>query len=133
MNELALFAGIGGGILAGIELGWRTRCAVEIDPYARRALLARQLDGSLARFPIWDDIRTFDGAHGVASKGRYRQAVIQRCAEIGWSPSAEMQEALMGIPIGWTACAPSATLKSRPKPRRRSACSMSASQPKAID
>ena len=59
---MALFAGIGGGILAGIELGWRTRCAVEIDPYARRVLLARQLDGSLPRFPIWDDIRTFDGA-----------------------------------------------------------------------
>ena len=62
-------------------------------------------------------------AHGVASKGRYRQAVIQRCAEIGWSPSAEMQEALMGIPIGWTACAPSATPKSRRKPLQRSAYS----------
>ena len=54
-------------------------------------------------------------AHGVASKGRYRQAVIQRCAEIGWSPSAEMQEALMGLPIGWTACAPSETPRCRAK------------------
>lgn len=61
MNELALFAGGGGGILGGILLGWRTRCAVEIDPYARRVLLARQRDGCLPRFPIWDDVRTFDG------------------------------------------------------------------------
>ena len=61
MNELALFAGAGGGILGGRLLGWRTVCAVEIDPYARRVLLARQADGCLGRFPIWDDVRTFDG------------------------------------------------------------------------
>ena len=61
MNELALFAGAGGGILGGHLLGWRTVCAVEIDHYARRVLLARQRDGILHRFPIWDDIKTFDG------------------------------------------------------------------------
>jgi len=61
MDELALFAGAGGGILGGSLLGWRTRCAVELDPYARRVLLARQADGSLPRFPIWDDVQTFDG------------------------------------------------------------------------
>jgi len=61
MNELALFAGAGGGILGGKLLGWRTRCAVEIDPHARKCLLARQRDGMLERFPIWDDIKTFDG------------------------------------------------------------------------
>jgi DNA (cytosine-5)-methyltransferase 1 len=61
VNELALFAGAGGGILGGCLLGWRTVCAVEIDPYARAVLLARQRDGCLPRFPIWDDIRTFDG------------------------------------------------------------------------
>lgn len=60
-NELALFAGAGGGILGGKLLGWRTVCAVEIDDYARRVLIARQDDGCLAPFPIWDDIRTFDG------------------------------------------------------------------------
>ena len=60
MNELALFAGGGGGILGGNLLGWRTVCAVEINAYARRILLARQRDGILPRFPIWDDIRTFD-------------------------------------------------------------------------
>ena len=42
-------------------LGWRTRCAVEIDSYARKVLLARQADGMLEKFPIWDDVRTFDG------------------------------------------------------------------------
>ena len=61
MRELALFAGAGGGILGGRMLGWRTVCAVELDPYARRVLLARQADGCLDRFPIWDDARTFDG------------------------------------------------------------------------
>ena len=61
MNELALFAGGGGGILAGHMLGWRTVCAVEIEDYPRRVLLQRQADGLLPRFPIWDDITTFDG------------------------------------------------------------------------
>jgi len=61
MHELALFAGAGGGILGGLLLGWRTVCAVEIDAYARSVLLARQNDGTLAPFPVWDDIRTFDG------------------------------------------------------------------------
>ena len=61
MNELALFAGAGGGILGGHLLGWRTVCAVEFDPYARDVLLARQNDGCLPPFPVWDDVRTFDG------------------------------------------------------------------------
>jgi DNA (cytosine-5)-methyltransferase 1 len=61
LYELALFAGAGGGILGGKLLGWRTICAVEIDPYCRRVLLARQRDGMLKPFPIWDDVRTFDG------------------------------------------------------------------------
>lgn len=61
MNELALFAGIGGGILGGQLLGWRTICAVENDPYAASVLVARQNDGSLPAFPIWSDICDFDG------------------------------------------------------------------------
>lgn len=61
LRELALFAGAGGGILGGKLLGWRTVCAVELDPYARDVLVARQNDGCLEPFPIWDDIRTFDG------------------------------------------------------------------------
>ena len=60
MNELALFAGAGGGLLASEILGWKTVCAVEIDDYARGVLLARQNDRILRPFPIWDDITTFD-------------------------------------------------------------------------
>jgi hypothetical protein len=47
MNELALF-------------GWRTVCAVEYNEHARDVLVARQNDGSLEPFPIWDDVRTLD-------------------------------------------------------------------------
>ena len=61
LNELALFAGAGGGILGGKLLGWRTVCAVEWDAYARDVLVARQNDGCLEAFPIWDDVQTFDG------------------------------------------------------------------------
>jgi len=61
MNELALFAGAGGGILGGMLHGWRTVAAVEIEDYPRRVLLQRQADGILPRFPVWDDVRTFDG------------------------------------------------------------------------
>jgi len=61
MNELALFAGAGGGILGGHLLGWRTVCAVEWEPYPASVLCARQNDGLLPPFPIWDDIQTFDG------------------------------------------------------------------------
>lgn len=50
-----------GGLLASRLLGWRTICAVEIDPYCQRVLAQRQLDGHLDPFPIWDDVRTFDG------------------------------------------------------------------------
>ena len=61
LRELALFAGAGGGILGGHLLGWRTVCAVEYEPYAASVLVARQNDGLLPAFPIWDDVRTFDG------------------------------------------------------------------------
>ncbi|MFU7548221.1 hypothetical protein ACM9NK_29810, partial [Pseudomonas paraeruginosa] len=55
VRELALFAGAGGGILGGHLLGWRTVCAVEFEPYAASVLVARQNDGILPPFPIWDD------------------------------------------------------------------------------
>jgi len=62
MNELALFAGSGGGLLATQMLGFRTVCAVELDWYCRCVLTQRQNDGHFRTpFPIWDDIRTFDG------------------------------------------------------------------------
>lgn len=61
MNELHLFAGAGGGILAGQLLGHRCICAVEWEPYAQAVLVARQNDGTFPPFPIWDDVQTFDG------------------------------------------------------------------------
>ncbi|WP_293797117.1 DNA cytosine methyltransferase [uncultured Pantoea sp.] len=61
MNELALFAGAGGGILGGHLLGWRTVCAVERDAYAAQVLAQRQNDGTLRPFPIWSDVCSFEG------------------------------------------------------------------------
>ena len=61
LNELALFAGAGGGILGGHLLGWRTICAVEWGSYPASVLCVRQNEGVLPTFPIWDDIQTFDG------------------------------------------------------------------------
>ncbi|MBU9340663.1 DNA cytosine methyltransferase [Burkholderia multivorans] len=61
MNELALFAGAGGGILGGKLLGWRTVCAVERDAYAAQVLAQRQNDRTLEPFPIWSDVESFDG------------------------------------------------------------------------
>lgn len=56
---LHLFAGAGGGILGDLLLGHIPVGAVEIEAYPRKVLLARQLDGSLPQFPIWDDVCTF--------------------------------------------------------------------------
>ncbi len=61
MRELSLFTGAGGGLLASRLLGWSTVCGVELDEYARAVLHARQRDGMLEHFPVWDDVRTFDG------------------------------------------------------------------------
>ena len=59
MYELALFAGAGGGILGGILCGHTCIGACEIEEYPRKVLHARQRDGILPEFPIWDDITTF--------------------------------------------------------------------------
>jgi len=61
MNELHLFAGVGGGILSGLLRGNTCICAVELNKYCRRVMLQRQADWYLPRFPIWDNIKTFDG------------------------------------------------------------------------
>ena len=62
MNELALFAGGGGGLLASKWiLGWRTICYVEKETYCVEIIKARIQDGLLDDAPIWDDARTFDG------------------------------------------------------------------------
>lgn len=61
LNELALFAGAGGGILGSHLMGWNTVCAVERDAYAAQILAQRQNDGILPPFPIWSDVCSFDG------------------------------------------------------------------------
>lgn len=61
LRTLHLFAGAGGGILADILLGHQPVCAVEIEPYCQQVLHARQKDGFLPWFPIFDDVKTFDG------------------------------------------------------------------------
>ena len=61
LRTLHLFAGAGGGILGDILLGHRCVCAVEIEPYCQQVLSARQEDGILPWFPIFDDVRSFDG------------------------------------------------------------------------
>lgn len=60
-NELAIFAGTGGGLLASKLLGWRTVCYVEKNIYAVKVIKARIRDGYLDDAPIWDDVFTFDG------------------------------------------------------------------------
>ena len=59
LKTLHLFAGAGGGILGDLLLGHQPIGAVEIEKYPREVLLARQADGILPRFPIWDDVTTF--------------------------------------------------------------------------
>ena len=61
LRTLHLFAGAGGGILADLILGHQPVCAVEIEPYCQQVLHARQKDGFLPWFPIFDDVKTFDG------------------------------------------------------------------------
>jgi DNA (cytosine-5)-methyltransferase 1 len=61
LNELALFAGGGGGLLGSKLLRWRTVCYVENNDYAIEIIKARIRDGMLDDAPIWDDVRTFDG------------------------------------------------------------------------
>src|SRR5690625_4803515 len=66
MNELALFAGAGGGLLGSLLgsllLGNNIVCAVERAEWCQHVLVQGQNEGVLPPFPIWDDICTFDGS-----------------------------------------------------------------------
>lgn len=59
MNELSLFSGAGGGLLASRLLGWRTVGYVEFDSYCQAVIKARQADGLLDVAPIFGNIREF--------------------------------------------------------------------------
>ena len=61
LRTMHLFAGAGGGILADVLSGFTPVCAVEKDIYCQQVISARQKDGSLPWFPIFDDVQTFDG------------------------------------------------------------------------
>lgn len=61
MNNLHLFAGIGGGILADVILGNTICAAVEINKYCRDVLRKNQKNGFLNRFDIYEDVRQFNG------------------------------------------------------------------------
>ena len=50
MNELALFTGIGGGLLSSYLLGHRTVCAVEQNPYCIEVLVQRQNERTIPIF-----------------------------------------------------------------------------------
>lgn len=61
MKTLHLFAGAGGGIIADMLLCHTPIGAVEINAYCREVLKARQRDGWLPAFPIYEDIRNYEG------------------------------------------------------------------------
>jgi DNA (cytosine-5)-methyltransferase 1 len=72
LNELSLFSGAGGGLLASRLLGWRTIGYVEFNNYCQRVIAARIKDGYLDEAPIFGDIRAFND-QGYAE--RYRGMV----------------------------------------------------------
>lgn len=76
LRSLHLFAGIGGGILADLLSGIQPVGAVEINGFCRDILLRRQSDGSIPRFPIWDDVTTFRSDNPATGN------FIDRCRQI---------------------------------------------------
>ena len=70
MNELSLFSGVGGGLLATKHLlGWRTIGYCENNDYCQRVLAARIRDGYLDEAPIFGDIRTFNHRWAESYRG----------------------------------------------------------------
>ena len=60
MNELSLFSGSGGGVLATTHLlNWRTVGYVEFNPYCQQVLAQRIKDELLDQAPIFGDVRAF--------------------------------------------------------------------------
>lgn len=71
MNELSLFTGIGGGLLASkYLLKWKTIGMVEYETYPQKVLQQRQKDKLLDKCPIFGDIRKFiDQGYAESYKG----------------------------------------------------------------
>jgi len=61
MKTIELCAGDGGGLLGDLILGHTCIAAVEREPHCQTVLRARQKQNHLPEFPIYDDVRTFDG------------------------------------------------------------------------
>jgi len=60
MNELSLFSGAGGGLLATKHfLKWRTIGYVEQNPYCQNIITQRAKEGFLDTAPLWGDINEF--------------------------------------------------------------------------
>lgn len=60
MNELSLFSGAGGGLLASkYFLNWKTIGYVENEKYCQKLIKQRITDGLLDAAPIFGDIRQF--------------------------------------------------------------------------
>ena len=62
IKEFHLFAGIGGGIYGGMILKHHCCGSVEVDDYCNKVLQQRQQDGWLEKFPIYGDIKSFNGS-----------------------------------------------------------------------
>jgi len=71
MNELSLFSGSGGGVLATTHLlNWRTVGYVEFNPYCQQVLAQRIKDELLDFAPIFGDVRAFiDQGYADVYKG----------------------------------------------------------------
>ena len=71
LNELSLFSGAGGGLLATKHLfGWNTIGYVEFNEYCQAILAQRIEDGYLDPAPIFGDIRKFNSeGYAEAYKG----------------------------------------------------------------
>ena len=100
LYTLHLFAGAGGGILADEIMGFRTVGAVELEEYPCRVLLARQADGCLSRFPIWDDVTTFRADNpGTRNYIERLRTVRDRLCICGGFPCQDISAAGKGVGI----------------------------------
>ena len=76
MRHLDLFSGIGGFALAARWVGWETVGFCEIDPYCQK-VLKKHWPG----VPIYEDVRTYDGAQADIITGGFPCQNFSRLAE----------------------------------------------------